>query len=51
MWKVIFLYLGDFKYNSMFFIRLQMPRLTPLCGLGSMAQLLALGIAQSALFN
>ena len=28
-----------------------MPRLTPLCGLGSTAQLLALGIAQSAVFN
>ena len=28
-----------------------MPRLTHLCGLGSTAQLLALGIAQSALFN
>ena len=28
-----------------------MPRFTPLCGLASTAQLLALGIAQSAVFN
>ena len=28
-----------------------MPRLTHLCGLSSAAQLLSLGIAQSALFN
>ena len=28
-----------------------MPRLTHLCGLGSTAQLLALGIIQNSLFN
>ena len=51
-WKLTFLPLKTFKYNSIFsFIRLWMARLISLCGLRSAAQLLALKIAQNALFN
>ena len=50
--ETYFSVLKDFTYNSIFsFIRLWIPRLIPFCGISSTAQLLALGIAQNALFN